>query len=493
METFLIKAAQLMAALAILVFVHELGHYLFSRIFGVTVEKFYLFFNPNFSLFRMKKVNGKWRYKFFSKNVPQNYDEIEVIKPDGKKGKEYKSIDINTLPEDDWRRDPQTTEYGIGWLPLGGYCKIAGMIDESMDSAQMAQPEKPWEFRARPAWQRLLIMTGGVLFNFIAAIVIYAGIVYSWGEKFLPFRSATEGMIYSETAHKVGFQDGDIPLFADNNELDYLSGETLMSIVGADKVTVLRNQQDTVVIDIPENFIFTVNKDAEDGLSFMAYRLPVVVYDTQNGMGAIKAGLQRGDRIVSVNNVPTPSYDLFKAQLEECKKLTVPISYIRDGKELTENVEIDGAGKIGITLTPITDIYETVTLDYSLLKSFPRGIEMGIEKLSGYVSQMKYVFTPEGAQSLGGFGALGSIFPETWNWLIFWNTTAFLSVMLAFMNILPIPALDGGHVLFLLVEIITRRKPSEKFMEYAQMAGMAFLLLLMVYANGNDIYRFFIK
>ena len=244
---------------------------------------------------------------------------------------------------------------------------------------------------------------------------------------------------------------------------------------------------------MPENFIFAANKDAEDGQLLMAYRLPVVVYDTQNGMGAIKAGLKRGDQIVGVNNVNTPSYDLFKAELDANKDKTIPVKYIRDGKEYTSDIEIDGGGKIGITLTPINDIYETKTIDYNLWQSIPRGVEMGVEKLTSYVSQMKYVFTSEGAKSLGGFGALGSIFPETWNWANFWSITAFLSVILAFMNILPIPALDGGHVLFLLVEMITRRKPSEKFLEYAQMAGMVFLLLLMVYANGNDIYRFFFK
>lgn len=457
METFLIKALQLMLALAILVLIHEFGHYFFSRVFGVRVEKFYLFFNPWFSLFKYKPK-----------------------KQEPKPGEEDKAS---------WR----DTEYGIGWLPLGGYCKIAGMIDESMDKEQMAQPEKPWEFRAKPAWQRLFIMIGGVLFNFILAIIIYAGIVFTWGEKFLPFREAEEGMMYSETAHKIGFQDGDIPLFADDTELDYLSGETVMAIVDAKTVTVLRNKKDTVNISIPENFIFEANKDAEDGQSLMAYRLPVVVHDTQNGMGAIKAGLQRGDKIIGVNNVQTPSYDLFKIELEKNKDKTVPLTYIRNGQEFTGYVEIDGGGKIGITLTPITDIYNTVTIDYSLLNSIPRGVQMGVEKLTSYVSQMKYVFTAEGAQSLGGFGALGSIFPETWDWLIFWNMTAFLSVILAFMNILPIPALDGGHVLFLLVEIITRRKPSEKFLEYAQMAGMIFLLALMLYANGNDIYRFFFK
>ena len=262
METFLIKAVQLVMALAILVLIHEFGHYFFSRVFGVRVEKFYLFFNPWFSLFKYKPK-----------------------KKEPKPGEPEKAS---------WR----DTEYGIGWLPLGGYCKIAGMIDESMDKEQMAQPEQPWEFRSKPAWQRLFIMIGGVLFNFILAIIIYSGIVFTWGEQFLPFRNAEEGMMFSPAAQQIGFQDGDIPLFADDTELNYLSGESVMAMVSADKVTVLRNKQDTVAISIPENFIFTANKEAEEGQTLMAYRLPVVVANAQNGMGAIKVGLQKGDRIM---------------------------------------------------------------------------------------------------------------------------------------------------------------------------------------------------
>ena len=457
METFLIKAVQLVMALAILVLIHEFGHYFFSRVFGVRVEKFYLFFNPWFSLFKYKPK-----------------------KKEPKPGEPEKAS---------WR----DTEYGIGWLPLGGYCKIAGMIDESMDKEQMAQPEQPWEFRSKPAWQRLFIMIGGVLFNFILAIIIYSGIVFTWGEQFLPFRNAEEGMMFSPAAQQIGFQDGDIPLFADDTELNYLSGESVMAMVSANKVTVLRNKQDTVAISIPENFIFTANKEAEEGQTLMTYRLPVVVANAQNGMGAIKVGLQKGDRIMSVNNVSTPTYELFTAELNKCKDSTVPMTYIRNGEEKSCNIEVDGAAKIGIQLTPIIDIYETTTIEYSFWNSIPRGIEMGVEKLTSYVSQLGLIFTKEGAQSLGGFGALGSIFPETWSWVNFWSITAFFSVILAFMNILPIPALDGGHVLFLLYEIILRRKPSEKFLEYAQMAGMFFLLALMLYANANDIYRFFIK
>lgn len=457
METFLIKAAQLIVAFAILVIIHEFGHYIFSRIFGVKVEKFYLFFNPWFTLYKYKPK-----------------------KPAPKPGEEEKMT---------WR----DTEYGIGWVPLGGYCKIAGMIDESMDTEQMKQPAKPWEFRSKPAWQRLLIMVGGVLFNFILAIIIYTGIVFAWGEKYIPFRYATEGMMYSETAHKVGFVDGDIPLAADGKELTYYSGDELLKMLDAKVVTVLRNKCDTVNINIPDGFIFTANKEAEEGNLFMAYRLPVVISDLQPGMGAVKAGLMKSDSIVSINGVSTPSFDIFKAELDKNPDKDVTIGFVRNGKPMESKVAVDAAGKIGIMLTPLTDIYRTVTREYSIFASIPRGIELGVEKLTSYVSQMKYVFTREGAKNLGGFGAIGNIFPESWNWEQFWSITAFLSVILAFMNILPIPALDGGHVLFLLVEIITRRQPSEKFLEYAQMAGMAFLFALLLFANGNDIYRFFFK
>lgn len=457
METFWIKAAQLIVAFAILVIIHEFGHYIFSRIFGVKVEKFYLFFNPWFTLYKYKPK-----------------------KPEPKPGEEEKMT---------WR----DTEYGIGWVPLGGYCKIAGMIDESMDTEQMKQPAKSWEFRSKPAWQRLLIMVGGVLFNFILAIIIYTGIVFAWGEKYIPFRNATEGMMYSETAHSVGFVDGDIPLAADGKELTYFSGNELLKIVDAKVVTVLRNKRDTVNINIPDGFIFKANKEAEEGNLFMAYRLPVVISDLQPGMGAAKAGMMKSDSIVSINGVTTTSFDLFKAQLDKNMGKEVTVGFVRGGKAMESKVAVDDAGKIGIMLTPLTDIYNTVTCEYSIFASIPRGIEMGVEKLTSYVSQMKYVFTSEGAKNLGGFGAIGNIFPESWNWEQFWSITAFLSVILAFMNILPIPALDGGHVLFLLVEIITRRQPSEKFLEYAQMAGMAFLFALLLYANGNDIYRYFFK
>ena len=471
MSATLIKTFELILALGILVMIHEFGHYCFSRLFGVWVEKFYLFFNPWLTIAKWKP--GRY-FKWFSH------------------GNEMAVAGENDPNEN--KRSWRATEYGIGWLPLGGYCSIAGMIDESMNTEAMKQPAKPYEFRSKPAWQRLLIMLGGVLFNFLLAVVIYAGIVYAVGEQFINFTDATEGMEYCDSARKAGFVDGDIPLTADGRTLSYYSGEDLNAMLNARQVTVLRNHRDTVTITLPKDFIYQANHDAEAGQAFMTYRLPVVVSQTQPRMGGEQAGLKEGDRLVAVNGVPTPSYTEFTAQLEENKGKNVILQFQRDGKTMTAaDVPIDADGKLGILLTEPTKIYKTTVKDYNILQSIPRGIEMGWNKLVTYVKQLKLLFTPQGAQSLGGFGTIGSIFPSTWNWLDFWNITAFISVILAVMNVLPIPALDGGHVMFLLYEMITRRQPSLKFLEKAQTIGMALLIALLLFANGNDIYRFFFK
>ena len=455
--SFFIKAAQLIIAFGLLVIVHEFGHYLFARIFGIRVEKFYIFFDPWFSLFKYK--------------------------PKKKPGTEDKAS---------WR----DTEYGIGWLPLGGYCKISGMIDESMDTEQMKQPVQPWEFRAKPAWQRLLVMVAGVVFNFILAIVIYAGIAYTWGDAYIPYENATYGMQYCETAHKAGFKDGDIPLYADREKLNAANFD-LLNMLEAKTITVLRNGKDTVSINLPDNMVMAVNnelKDSDNGFGFMTYRFPAVVKEPVNGEAAEKAGLKAGDRITGVDSVPAETWDLFTAELAKKKGQEITLQYIRpDGSKASTTLKTTDSGKIGILLTPITEIYETKVVKYSLLGSVPRGIEIGVDKLTSYIDQMKYVFTKEGAQSLGGFGAIGDMFPDQWNWYQFWVITAFISVALAFMNILPIPALDGGHVIFLIYEMITGKQPSQKVLEYAQMTGLILLVALLLYANGNDIYRFFFK
>lgn len=453
METFLIKAAQLVAALSLLVIIHEFGHYIFARMFGIKVEKFYLFFDPWFSLFKFKpKAKGK--------------------------------IDKN--PEKATWRD---TEYGIGWLPLGGYVKIAGMIDESMDKEQMAQPAKPWEFRSKPAYQRLLVMVAGVLMNFVLAIAIYAGIAWYWGEKYIPLDQAYEGMDFVDASKAVGFRDGDIPLLIDGKKPDMSKGDYILDMVEADTVTVLRNHTDSVKIAIPEDFIFRLNDDE----GFFTYRVPVYVDAVVPGEPAEDAKLYPGDRIIKVDTVETPSYREFVTELSKRAGKKAGLTIQRGDHQATVSININESGKIGIQLKPITEIYPVITRHYTFFESIPKGWEIGTGRLVSYVSSMKYVATAEGAKSLGGFGAIGNMFPERWNWLSFWEITAFLSVALAFMNILPIPALDGGHIMFLLYEIITRRKPSEKFMEYMQIAGMAFLILLLLYANGNDIYRFIFK
>lgn len=444
METFLVKALQLILSLSILVLVHEFGHFIFARIFKVRVEKFYLFFDPWFSIFKFK---------------PKNSD----------------------------------TEYGVGWLPLGGYCKISGMIDESMDKEAMAQPPKPYEFRSKPAGQRLMIMVAGVLFNFLLALFIYSMVLFTWGDTFLPLKNVKAGMDYSETFHNVGFQDGDILLKADDTELERFGEDCFRRVLNAQTVTVLRGGVETV-IPIPEDMAQRVMRDKK---GFASYRFPMVVRElgkTESGESpAAVAGLQPGDSIVSINGIVTPSFYEVGEVLAQNKDKDVLVGFYRAGIPQTLTLHTDTAGKMGIYSVSPFDMYQTVTRKYGFFESFPAGVMLGVNTLKGYVSDMKYVFTKEGASSLGGFGTIGSLFPAEWDWHSFWMKTAFLSIILAFMNILPIPALDGGHVMFLLYEVIARRKPSDKFLEYAQVTGMFLLFALLIYANGNDLFRFFFK
>lgn len=485
MDTFLIKATQLIMAFALLVIIHEFGHFLFARIFGVRVEKFYIFFDPWTELF-------KWKPKKYIGGL-------------GKK-KNLKASDnsnVKGTADDEGNRSKKAsfwgdTEYGIGWLPLGGYCKISGMIDESMDTEQMKQPAKEWEFRSKPAWQRLLIMVAGVLFNFLLAIIIYAGIVYATGEKYVTFKEAKMGMAFSGEAKKIGFRDGDIPLMADGEALE-IPGDARMKMIQANTVTVLRNGKDTVNIPIPEKFIFRLDNEAKSDtatINFMIYRIPALITQVAPGEGADKAGIKAGDRVIAIDSVATPSLDMFLKTLAGHENSTVNLTVLRKNEAKTDTiilpVALSGASKMGVGLELDPSVfYKAEEKRYGLLESVPRGVQLGTEKLTSYAQSMKLVFTKEGAKSVGGFGSIGAIFPEKWDWIAFWNIAAFLSVALAFMNILPIPALDGGHVMFLLYEVITRRKPSEKFMEYAQMIGMGLLIALLLYANGMDIIRLF--
>lgn len=475
METFLIKALQLIVALIILVTIHEFGHYIFARMFGIKVNRFYLFFNPGFSLLKYNPMKGT--LQIFSRSDDHAWKTVRV-------GREHQ-------PRPDGKPTWRDTVYGLGWLPLGGYCDIAGMVDETKSSKDLAAEPQPWEFRTKAAWKRLLVMVAGVLFNFLLAIVIYIGIAAHWGERVIPYEAVTEGMDFSEPMHRAGFADGDILLTLNGNTIDPLETSDNWGLIQpGSKIAVLRNHRDTVVITAGDRLI----KDlVEANERYMAMRVPVMVDDVVGGEGAVKAGLRSDDRILKVASDTTPSLSEFFPALKKQASKTVPMVILRDGKEFTVPVEVNSDGKIGIQLRPGQKIYDVVEVQYNIFSAIPRGWHNGVDRLSTYVSSLGMIFTKEGAKSVGGFGALGSMFPTTWNWLSFWEITAFLSVILAFMNIIPIPALDGGYTLFLIVEMITRRKPSERFLEIANMIGMGFLLLLLVYANLNDIYRLVLK
>ena len=445
METFLIRALQLMMSLSLLVIIHEGGHFLFARLFKVRVTKFYLFFDPWFSLFKFKPKNSE-------------------------------------------------TEYGVGWLPLGGYVQIAGMVDETQDAEALKQPEQPWEFRAKPAWQRLLIMVGGVMMNFLLALFIYSMILFKWGDQYVSLQDMTYGMEFNERAEEIGFRDGDILLSADEKPLERFNVDMLRAITEARVVKVNRGGQEVEVF-MPEVSLLDI---AKDDPAFVEPLIPNVVDSVVPGRPFAEIGIQQGDTLLAVNGAALSSYNAFinklaelRADAEEAGQKTSNFSliYSRAGVRDTIAVQTDTLYMVGATSKALAD-YKLTKLEYGFFESFPAGIALGVNTLKGYVNDMKYVFTKEGAKSVGGFGTIGSIFPSVWDWHRFWEMTAFLSIILAFMNILPIPALDGGHVLFLLYEIIARRKPSDKFMEYAQMGGLIILFGLLIWANFNDVLRF---
>lgn len=456
MEIFLIRLLQFLLAISLLVLLHEGGHFFFAKLFGVRVEKFYMFFD-----LRIWKWDGSL-FKF----KPKKSD----------------------------------TQYGMGWLPLGGYCKIAGMIDESFDTEQMKQPEQPWEFRTKPAWQRLLIMVGGVLVNFLLALFIYSMILFTWGDSYVPVKNMTYGMKFNTQAKQYGFQDGDILLATEKGELKDFSADLYRQLSEATRVDLLRDGK-PMSLTLPGDLNLLDMLKADP--SFVRPLIPAVVDSILPGTPAAAAGLQKGDRITALNGTPVDSYNEFTDQVARLSDLlavasttadslrlrTATIAYERDGRADTLQTCLTEDLKVGFVVKTLAGVYQPVTIEYGLLESIPAGVKYGWNVLASYVDDMKYVFTAEGAKSLGGFGAIGSLFPPMWDWYMFWKMTAFLSIILAFMNILPIPALDGGHVLFLLYEIITRRKPSESFMIRAEYVGFGLLILLMVVANLNDILR----
>jgi regulator of sigma E protease len=489
MESIIIRALQLIFSLTILVVVHELGHFFFSRIFKVRVEKFYMFFNPSFSLVRAKKINGKWHFRFFAKNLKSLSTPVSDHAGNPIKDSEgnylYQTTPIEDLPDTDWRKYPDKTEWGIGWLPLGGYCKIAGMIDESMDKGQMAQAPKPWEYRAVSPWKRLPIITGGVVVNFIMALIIYSAILFTWGEEYVPMKNYKAGFEFSPLSQKAGFQNGDIILKADGTTIEQYNDLEIRKLLSAKQVTVLRNGQE-ISVTLPADFSkqIILNKD------FFAFpRLPFVAREIIKNTPAQKAGLQKGDSLVSVNDSTYTSFFNFAAKINRNKQKAVKIGYYRHGIAHSIMITPDSSGIIGVRPCLYSQVFKAKKIEYGMLQSIPAGVSLGINKLSGYISDFKYLFTKTGVENLGGFASIGKMYDVEWNWPHLWEMTAFLSIILAFMNILPIPGLDGGHLLFLLFELITGRKPNEKFLEKAQAAGMIFLLGLMILANANDFLR----
>lgn len=477
----LIKAAQLILALVILVTIHEFGHYIFARIFGVKVNRFYLFFNPWFSILRYNPATNRLEFIAWNKKdgTPQSLATFKV-------GKTHE-------PRKDGRPTWRDTIYGLGWVPLGGYCDIAGMIDETKDATQLESEPQDWELRSKPAWQRLCVMVAGVVLNFVLAICIYIGIAFHWGDDVVPFQAMTEGMDFSTEMQDAGFRNGDILQSLNGKPLDAKDYTIAWNMVqpGA-RIGVLRDGQ-VEEITIDDRLLKSI---ATKGTDYhpMTVRIPVFVAKTQNGDPAAMAGIEKGDRILTVGNDTTPTTTEFMPALQKVKGTTVPMRIAReDGSERILDVAVNDAGKIGIQMLSPYYIFDHEMVEYSIFESIPRGWEIGTDQLKTYVSSLGLIFTKEGAQSLGGFGTLGDLFPSSWNWYSFWQITAFLSIILAFMNIIPIPGLDGGHTLFLLVEMITRRRPSDRFLEIANTCGFFLLLLLLVYANGNDIYRFFIK
>jgi len=439
-----IQIGQLLLSLSILIILHELGHFVFANLFKTRVEKFYLFFDPWFSLFKLKRGH---------------------------------------------------TEYGIGWLPLGGYVKISGMIDESMDKEQMKQPPQPWEFRSKPAGQRLLIMLGGVIVNLILGFIIYSAVLYTWGEKFLPNKNLTDGIwCVDSIATDIGFRNGDRIISINDTEPQRFE-DIFREIIFGGSVKVLRNNQvDSFMV--PTDFIGNLVKERNVMLFYP--RVPFIVREIPDTSVNRDSGLQPKDQVVRINQVPVRYYDEYLSIVDTLAPGNIQVEVLREGNSQMLSLMLTPQKKLEIlSFIPSFDeleklgIYALETRTFDFLQAIPAGFKLAGDRLAFYVKQFKLIFDfKTGAyKGLGGFGTIGGLFPKVWEWQSFWEITAFLSLILAFMNILPIPALDGGHVMFLLYEMVTRRKPSEKFLEYSQIVGMVIILGLLIFANTNDIVR----
>ena len=432
----LIKGAQLILSLSILVVLHELGHFIPARLFGTRVEKFYLFFDPWFSL---------------------------------------------------WKKNWKGTEFGIGWIPFGGYVKISGMVDESMDKEQMAKPAEPWEFRSKPAWQRLIIMVGGVTVNLLLGMAIYIGILFTWGRDYMPLSEVKYGVHVSQVMKAQGVQEGDRILA--------VGGVVPRTLEEVTRAILIDEARDLTVMRDGVKLSITLSPAVHDSIlesgekQLFSPRVPFVVDTVMAGGPAAGSGMLKGDRIMAVDNVSTQYYADLRAALGERKGEEVSMKVERDSARVELRMTVSDDGTVGIGNQPPSSFFKLEHESFGFFTAVPAGIRYGLETLGGYVRSLKLLFSSSGAGQIGGFGAIGGLFSPTWDWQVFWNMTAFLSIILAFMNILPIPALDGGHVVFLLYEMVTGRAPNQRVLEVAQMVGMVLLLGLILFANGNDLFK----
>ncbi|MBP5386682.1 MAG: RIP metalloprotease RseP [Prevotella sp.] len=480
-SVFLIRLVQFILSISLLVLLHEGGHFFFAKLFKVRVTRFYVFFNPKFHLF---STYDTWFRRLFRKK-PVVVPEKVVKDEDGNEHKEKEYVG---------------TEYGIGWLPLGGYCAISGMIDET--NQKLSEEPKPYEFRTKPAWQRLLIMIGGVLVNFLLALFIYSMVLYHWGESYIQTKDMSMGMKFNTEAKSLGFKDGDVLVGTDKGEFTSFNTDLYRDISEAKRVDIIRDGK-AMSLTLPGNInlLEMIKKQPP----FVTPFVPAEIDSVLPGTVAEKIGMAKDDKILSINGKAVESWNDFTLEIsklndivtakgtkaDSIKGRTVDITFTHHATGVTETKRtmLDTEMRLGVIQKSIWSYYKPIEIKYGFFESFPAGIRYGIDVLRSYVDDLKYVFTSDGAKSLGGFGAIGSLFPPMWDWMMFWRMTAFLSIILAFMNILPIPALDGGHVLFLLYEMITGRKPSERFLVIAEYIGFGLLILLMIVANLNDILR----
>lgn len=466
MNPTLVKIAALLLSLTLLVATHELGHLAFAKLFRTRVRRYYIFFNWKFSLLKAKKFGGKWHFLFFNAQTPDSWDEK------------------NLAPE-----DQDNTLWGLGWIPLGGYCDIAGMVDETKGADDLESEPQPWEYRTKPTWQRLLIICGGILVNFISALVIYGIIFAHWGTDELPLRSATMGYDYHQVLLDEGLKNGDIIYAIDGREYyDIAEVSKDLFLSNPHEVTVMRGDS-LIILPVSDNLLTRINHEGPKQL--LGPRMPFVVNMFVAGSNAQKAGMLAGDSIVSVNDTMMSAFSDITACFKSHPGETLNIGFYRDGSYMQLLVPVSDEGMIGVQ--PVSDIARLFPgyrhIDYTVWQAIPAGISHGWKTLVTYITSLKVLFSPGGAKNLGGFIAMGSIFPPYWDWQAFWNITALLALILAFMNIIPIPGLDGGHVIFTLWEMVTGRKPSEKFLTVVQNIGLFLLLALMIVANGNDILR----